>query len=62
MKLIIQRTHGRFYAYRESEKQFKRVEPDRGTERLDTSMLDVECDLSQYGNFHMVFDVKKGSK
>jgi hypothetical protein len=60
MKLIIEKLGGAVYAYTETEKHFKRVEPGRGTERLDPSKLGIECNLHQYDDFHMVFEVKKG--
>lgn len=62
MKLIIQKTHGTIYAYREREAHHRRVEPERGTRRMDPEKLDHECDLSAYDNFHMVFDLKPSKR
>jgi hypothetical protein len=60
MKLVIQVAHGTVYAYRESEKHFKRVESQRKSSRLmKPKVLDFECDLSTYDNCHWVFDIKK---
>ena len=62
MKLIIEKINGSIYAYREREKHFRHVEPKRGTPLLDATVLDQECDLGRYDDFHIVIDVKKPKK
>jgi hypothetical protein len=64
MKLIIERIDGTVYAYRESNKQFRKMEPQRNAGRLmDPERLDHECCLESYSSdFHMVFDIKKAKK
>lgn len=59
MKLLIEKIDGTVYAYRETEKHHKAVQPKRGTPRLDPTLLSEDCDLSDYSDFHMVFDLKK---
>lgn len=56
MKLILEKIGEEVYAYRESEAQFKKMEPSRG-KPLDPATLDDDCALSNYGSFHMVFDI-----
>lgn len=68
MKLIVERTGGTLYVYRESEKHHKAVQENRehgrnGGNRLDPSVLDDDCDISNIsGDFYMVFDIKKDKK
>jgi hypothetical protein len=61
MKLIIERIDGTVYAYRESNKQFRKMEPQRNAGRLmNPEQLDHECCLESYSSdFHMVFDIKR---
>jgi hypothetical protein len=59
MKLVVSNINGSTYAYFESEKHHKVVEPKRGGQRLDPEKLDHECDLSAYRNSYFVIDVKK---
>jgi hypothetical protein len=62
MKLIIQvDKDGSKFAYFESEAHHKRVEKQRGGERLDPKLLDNECDLSAYRGY-FVIDVKPPRK
>jgi len=58
MKLIIQITDGTIYAYRESDAHFAAVEPNRKTPLYRQERLDEDCDLSNYGEGHWVFDLK----
>lgn len=58
MKLIIEQIDGTVYAYRVSNKQFKKIKDQLKPSR-DPQELDTECDLSGYGNFSMVFDCKR---
>lgn len=60
MKLIIEKIGEGIFAYHENEKGFKRNKKQRTTTRLKAKELDDECDLGMYGDFHMVFDIKKG--
>lgn len=64
MKLIIEKIDGSVYAYRESNKQFRKMTPLRDAgPRLDPERLDHECCLDSYSSdFHMVFDIKKAKK
>ena len=61
MKLIIEKVGDSIYAYRESNKHFRKVQPARG-KQLDPERLDHECDLSTYPDFHMIFNIKKRKK
>lgn len=61
MKLVIQKIGSTIYAYRESERHHKATSNGRGTP-MDPAKLDMQCDLSQYESFHMVFDIKKPKK
>jgi len=49
MKLIIERLEHGIYAYRETEKHHKRVEPQRQATgaRVSIAVLDAECDLAR---------------
>lgn len=62
MKLIIQNIDGQCYAYMESKKHFKIVEPTRPGKRSPTCLLDDECDLEKYTDTYFVFDVKEAKK
>lgn len=59
MKLIIEKMNGSVYAYRENKRQFKVNQPQRDTPPLEPKELDHDCVLDNYGDFHMVFDIKK---
>jgi len=60
MKLIIEISGDRFYAYRESENAFRHNEKSRSRElsRVDLKSLDMDCDLSAYRDSYFVFTVK----
>jgi hypothetical protein len=62
MKLIIERIDGVVYAYSETERHHRAASKTRSTPAINPSVLAFECDLSHYGNFHMVFDVKRSPK
>ncbi len=59
MRLIIQKLDGSVYVYRETEKMFKNNEKQRANPLLDSAVLDDECDLGKYEDFHMVIPIKK---
>lgn len=59
MKLIIEKINGIVYAYRETEKHFKKAEKQRKFRKFSTKDLDKECNLSHYDNdCHFVIDIK----
>lgn len=60
MKLILESICGAFFAYRESERHFKKVQPQRRSKQIEPSLLDLDCRLSG-GNWHMVFELKDGT-
>lgn len=63
MKLIVQNLDGDTFAYFESEKHHKTIEPKRGGLRLDAhKTLPNECSLGAYPNSYFVIDVKKPKK
>jgi hypothetical protein len=60
VKQIIE-NNGGIYAYRETERVFKKNEKKRGTTRVEKpfDVLDWECNLSMVPTgHHMVFDLK----
>ena len=59
MKLIIEKINGTVYAYRESKRTFKVNQKQRDTPPLDPKALNHDCDLDNYSDFHMVFNIKK---
>lgn len=60
MKLILESIGDAMFAYRESERHFKKVQPQRGSKQIDPSQLDLDCRLES-GHWHMVFDLKDGT-
>ncbi len=58
MKLIIEKLNGQVFIYRESEKHFKKVEPERGSRLAKLSELDKNCNLDSYDNCHFVVEIK----
>jgi len=59
MKLIVEKWDGAVYVYRETNKTHREMEKQRTTPRLEPELLDVDCDITNRGDFHMVFDIKK---
>lgn len=59
MKLIVEQKNGSVFVYRESEKQYREIEPERGTPQLDPKLLDNDCNICDLGDFHMVFNLKR---
>jgi len=59
MKLIIERSGGKAFAYMESEARFRSLQGTRHRlVRLDPSVLNDECSLAHYGSgWYMVFDI-----
>jgi len=69
MKLIIEMSGGKFYAYREENSTHKIVESKldkdggrKDLQKLDGELLDDECLLSTYEDSYFVFDIKKRGK
>lgn len=62
MKLILENKDGELYAYIETEKHYKKVEPYRKTARIVNPkfVLDNECNISESlpTNSYMVFNLK----
>jgi hypothetical protein len=61
VKLIVEQRDGQVFVYRETEAHHRRVEPQRKgrSERLDPKLLDHDCNISDLGDFHMVFPLKR---
>lgn len=57
--LIVEKSNGRLFVYRETEEHFKLAEAEREREKLHqlpADLLDFECDLSSYAdNTYFVF-------
>jgi hypothetical protein len=64
MQLIIHAEKKRVYAYLETDKHFAKAEKMRkGLRRLPLTVLDEECDLSEYGtNFYIVVPVTQTAR
>ena len=66
MYLIIEKSRGRFYAYRESASHFRAAEKERPElKKLPAKVLDDECDLSDLpNNSYIIFKlaVRKPTK
>lgn len=61
MRLIIEKSHNRAYAYREDESVFQRMEKDRcqTLDKLRVDRLDKECDLTDLpNNTYIVLQLK----
>lgn len=63
MKLIVENNEFGCYAYVESEKHYKVVEPKRAKEagiiRRRLSDLNEECNLDHFPNSYFVFNITK---